>query len=117
MSETVKKVRGDLDPDVFSDTLVKAYINARADEDPRLAKAWVDRHANPKAFNRVVEQIGREFRQKLSKLPDKQATEDREAVTAAVRGASTPASPASSPDFGRMSDAEFLKEKDRMFGR
>jgi hypothetical protein len=116
MSATVAKVRGDLDPEIFGDTLVKAYINARADEDSRLAKAWVERNANPKAFNRVVEQLGREFRQKLSKLPDRQATEDREAVTAAVRGASTRAPESQAPNYSKMSDHELQAEKDKLFG-
>lgn len=116
MGETIKKVRGDLDAELFDDSLVRGYVNARADEDPRLAQAWVNRHTNPKAFNRVVEQLGREFRQKWSKMPDRQATEDHAAVTAAVRSASTRAPDAPPPDFSRMSNSEFQAEKDKLFG-
>lgn len=116
MTETVGKLRGDLDPEIFDDSLVRGYVNARADQDPRLAQAWVNRHTNPKAFQRVVEQLGRDFRQKFSKLPDKGATEDHAAVTAAVRSASQRAPEAQPPNYSKLTDAELQAEKDKLFG-
>lgn len=115
MNETIKKVRGELDSTLFDDTLVEAWLDAQARADSRLSNAWVNRHANPKAFEKVVEGLGRTFVKKYGNLPDKAATEDRAVVTAAVRGASTKAPEGAAPDFSKMSDAEFQKAKDAAF--
>ena len=116
MDVTIKNVRGDLDPEFFDDTFVESWMDAQARQDPRLAAAWANRHANPKQFGKVVDTLGRTFVKKYGKLPDKAATEDREAVTAAVRGASTKAPPDTPPDLSKMSNAQFEAEKDRLFG-
>lgn len=107
MDKTVKSVRGDLDAGYFKDSLVKAWIEAQAEEDPRLGLAWANRHSNPKQFEKVVDTLGRKFSSEFGKMPDKQATDDREAVTAAVRGASHKAPEGKAPDYSRMSNAEF----------
>lgn len=117
MKKTVDSVRGDLPSDIFDDDLVEAYLDGEARKDPRLAKAWTDRHANPKQFEKVVAGLQKAFSSKFSKLPNREATEDREAVTAAVRGASNRAPEEKAPDFTRMSDAEFAAAKDKMFAR
>lgn len=116
MDKTIKDVRGNLDPEFFDDTFVEAWMDSQARNDPRLATAWANRSANPKQFAKVVETLGRAFTKRYGKLPDKQATEDREAVTAAVRGASTKAPVGQPPDYAKMSPAEFQAEKDRLFG-
>jgi hypothetical protein len=116
MDRTIKDVRGELDPDIFDDRLVEAWLNAKAAEDPRLADAWVKRSANPKQFDRVKQQLGKDFSKKFSKLPDKGATEDREIVTAAVRGASTKAPEGKAPDFKEMSDAEYRETVRKEYG-
>lgn len=116
MADTVGKIRGDLDPEVFDDALVRGYVDARAGQDPRLAQAWVNRHTNPKAFNRVVDQIGREFRDKFSKLPDRAATEDHAAVTAAVRGTSTKAPEGKAPNYAGLSNPEYREAIKRDYG-
>lgn len=116
MDEMIKKVRGDLPEELFDGPLVQAWIDSQATKDPRLANAWANRHADPKKFEQVVSALGKQF-SKYGKLPDKQATEDREAVTAAVRGASTRAPEGKAPDYSRLTPAQFQAEKDRMFGR
>ena len=44
-------------------------------------------------------------------FPDKEATENRAAVSAAVRGASNPAPIERPLNYGAMTDGEFAKEK------
>lgn len=110
MKATIDDVRGDLP---FDDDFMRAWIDSRAAKDSRLADAWVNRASNPAAFKKVVSALGREFA-KYGKVPDKNATDDREAVTAAVRGASTKAPEGKAPDYSRMSDAELAKEKERL---
>lgn len=117
MEATIKDVRGDLPSDLYDDDFMRAWIDTQANKDPRLAQAWVNRHADPKKFGQVSAALGKEFAKRYGKLPDKAATEDREAVTAAVRGASTSAPPAKAPDFAAMTPGEFQAAKDRMFGR
>lgn len=116
MDKTIADIRGDLDPDIADNDLVESWLDVQARKDPRLAKAWADRNANPKQFDRVKAELGKALKAKFSKLPDRQATEDREAVTAAVRGASNRAPETKAPDFSKLSDNDFQKEKDKLFG-
>lgn len=116
MQATIKDVRGDLPSDLYDDDFVQAWIDARATKDPRLANAWVNRDADPKKFGQVKAALGKEFAKKYGRLPDRQATEDREAVTAAVRGASTKAPEGKAPDYSKMTDAQFAAEKARVMG-
>ncbi len=117
MSEdtTQKEIRGDL-PEFFDDDLVQGWIHRQADKDPRLEQAWNDRFDNPKGFERVAVNLRRDFAKRYGKLPDKGATEDRDSVTHAVRGASTQAPEGKAPDYSRMSDNDFQQEKLKMFG-
>ena len=86
MAKTVGAVRGELPAEQFDDTLVKAWINARADEDPRLAQAWVNRHTNPKQFEKVVGGLGREFAKRYGKtIVDRNATDATMACAMAKR--------------------------------
>lgn len=116
MQKTIATVRGELDPETFDEPLVEAWIDAQARQDPRLKTAWVNRHASPKQFERVVQGLARNFAKKFSRLPDRNATEDRAAVTAAVRGASTKAPEGKAPDFKEMSDAEFNESVKKEYG-
>ena len=116
MTKAVTTVRGDLDPDRFDDRIVESWLNVRAREDERIANAWLQRHSNPKGFEKVVAQLGREFQKQYGKMPDQRATEDREAVTAAVRGASTKAPEGKAPDYSGMSNAEFRAAHKRDYG-
>jgi hypothetical protein len=116
MNETIKQVRGNLDPAFFDEPFVKAWIDGQATQDPRLTKAWLERDSNPKQFQKVVDQLGRNFAKKYGKLPDRNATEDREAVTAAVRGASTKAPEGKAPDFAGMSNVEYREAHKKEYG-
>ena len=116
MDDTVKTIRGELDPEIFDGPLIQGWLDAQAQQDQRLAKAWVDRHANPKQFEQVKTALAKNFAKKFSKLPDAAATEDRAAVTAALRGASTRAPEGKAPEYGKLSNADFEKEKAKLFG-
>lgn len=116
MTSTIKDVRGDLPADLYDDDFISSWIDTQAKKDSRLANAWVNRNANPQKFAQVKAALGRDFAKRYGKLPDKQVTEDREAVTAAVRGASTKVPEGKAPDYAKMTPAEFQAEKDRMFG-
>lgn len=115
MTTVVGKVRGDMDPELFDDTFVEAWVDAAARKQPKLQKAWESRHKDPSGFNKVVSALGRDFNKKFQSMPDKAATEDREAVTQAVRGASNKAPDSGgAPDFSSMSDAEAREAMQKM---
>lgn len=113
----VKQVRGDLDATLWDNEIVEAWIDAQARKDPRLARAWLERVNNPQGFERIGKELGKKFAERASKVPDRQLTEDREAVAAAVRGASTQRAPESSPpNFGQMSNSDFRNEVRQKYG-
>lgn len=106
----IKTVRGDVPPEVYDDDDVRDWIDRQARNDPRLQQAWLNRKADPQGFSRVVKGLERKLAQKFEKLPDKAATEDVAAVTAAMRGTSTKAPPEKAPEYGKMSNNEFANE-------
>ena len=94
-------------------------IKARQVEDAELRQAFDDRYKNPKQFNQTLGQLRRSIVSKARKdqafADGANATADREAVAAYMRGASTGKIPeASRPNYGSMSDAEFAAEKKRL---
>lgn len=103
------RLRGDsnVDPD-----LVESYVNLKAQKNPQLAKAWMNRDSNPEAWLKVESQLGKDIRAKFGGgglTIDHAVTETKEAVAAAVRGASTAAKQGelSDKDVMNMSRAEF----------
>lgn len=115
IDSTVKDIRGDMDPETFDNEFVEAWLDGRAKKDDRLQQAWLQKEANPRQWNRIKSELGREFKKKFDRVPDRAVTEDREAVVAAVRGASTKAPPEQAPNFGAMTDAE-LRQYTRQWG-
>lgn len=116
MPSVLSEIRGDLPVEVFDNDMVEGWLNQQAVKDKRIATAWANRRNNPAAFNEVKKALGKEFQKRLDKLPDKNATEDREAVTAAVRGASTPTATTQEVDWSQKSDAELEAEKRKLGG-
>ena len=116
MDATINAIRGDLDPEVFDDVFVEAWLNAQATTDPRLATAWTNRQNNPKQFAKVKAELGRNFSKKFTSLPNKEATDDREVVAAAVRGASTKAPEGKTPDYSGLSDQEYASQVEKEHG-
>lgn len=114
MNATIKEVRGDLPSDFYDDDFMVAWLDSMAKKDARLAQAWGDRNQNPQQFARVKAALAKDFAKRYGKIPDKQVTEDREAVTAAVRGASTKAPEGKSPDYSKMTDQELAAEWDKI---
>lgn len=97
--------------------LALGFLEAIARERPEVAQAFADRHQAPKRWEKyealIIKELDKET--KLLKV-DRAATEDREAVTAAVRGASTKAPEGKAPDYTGKSDAEFRDDVRKQFG-
>jgi hypothetical protein len=116
MNVVLQKVRGDLNTEFFDDDFVRAWIDGQAAKNPQLAQAWVNRAKDPKGFERVVGALQSGFVKKYGKLPDPNLTEDREAVSAAVRGASTKTPEAKPPKTSGMSDPEYRDYVEKTYG-
>lgn len=87
--------------------MARAWIVNEAMTDPALSSAWENRHASPEAAGIAQRQIDRALRKlgkHLRSMPDPNTTEDRNLVTAAVRGASGPPPPERQPDYAKMYD-------------
>jgi hypothetical protein len=114
IGKLVKEVKGDLD---YDDELVEAWVHSQANKDKRLVKAWEEREANPQTFQTIAKGLAREFAKRASKRADPQVTEDRNAVAAAVRGASTHRAPESTPpNYAQQSNAEYRRSVREQYG-
>lgn len=112
----IDRVRGKIDPAVYDDDDIRDWMDREAQKDPRLAQAWLERHQNPDKFARVLDGLSRKLGDRFSKAPDAAATADREAVTAAVRGASTKAPEGKAPDYSRMSPKDYGDAVEKQYG-
>lgn len=116
LDAAIKAVRGELDSEVFDDGFMETYLDSEARKDPRLSQAWANRHNNPKQFQKVVGSLAKSFEKRFGSLPNKEATEDREAVAAAVRGASTKSPEGRAPDYGNLSNDDFAAQVEKDHG-
>lgn len=104
ISSAVKAVKGDLDVD---DDLVEGMLWRKASKDQRFLRAFQLRHENPSTWADMQKAMNRELAGKITAKPDQNLTDDRAAVEAAVRSASTGSTEEPLPDLGSMTDAEF----------
>lgn len=117
MEKTVNDIRGNLDPEFFDNDFIESWLDAQARKDPRLAQAWLNRDANPRNFEKVKVELGKNLAKKFSKMPDREATDTREAVAAAVRGASTNrALEQKPPNFAEQTNGEFNETVRKQYG-
>lgn len=115
IAKAVEIVRGNSkhDPEVF-----RALLERRASQDPRIAQAFMNRERKPEAWNNVLKGLSKEIGAKLSAVPDKEETANREAITASVLSAKTtaPSAKESAEEIRskvqNMSDAEYHEWKE-----
>lgn len=95
------------------------WIEALYARDPELQQMISERYSSPQALDRAeraVTRVLKGLREHCKTLPDRNATEDREAVTFSVRtaGLYKPA-PSAAPNYSAMSDREFSDSVERDF--
>lgn len=90
--------------------LLEGLLYKRAEDDPRIMKAWVSRNRNPQAWEKTVRALGKEVAKKFTPT-DRQATDSWDAVDSAVHRASTSKSYEAPTDLGSMTDQEFARYK------
>ncbi len=99
----------------LSNTMLEGLLHARG-QDKTFNAAFANRDVNPGTWNAVLKALAREEGAKLESRPDKEVTESREALRAAVSGQSaTPPSKTKfdSSDVQRWNEnqAEFRKDR------
>lgn len=101
----ITSIRGDIPDSIYSDTMVAAWVKQQSQANPKLQTAWENRRGDPKTYDRAVTELGRKFAKEqgtaLAGLPDLEATADREAVAAAVRGSGKPPPPENPAGYQR----------------
>ena len=115
VGELVKTVRGEVPESVFSDKEIEHWLAGQATDDPKLANAWQFRDKNPGAWKKIEAELSKKFNSKFQNLPDPVASADKEAVAAAVRGASTKVPAEQPPDLGSMTNREFAEYTRKLF--
>ncbi len=117
----ISHIRGDIDASIYTDAMVGAWVTEIAKTDAKVQRAWENRYQDPKGYERAVVALGRRFAKEHGQFPDRQATEDRELVTAAVRGSGSPPPPLTQHEeqrrWARMSNAEFERERAALYDR
>lgn len=103
-ASAIKAVKGDFD---VPDYVVRGWIDDKAENNAAIRDIWINRDKNPAALNRLLTGMKKEFAGTQKKMPDPEATADRAAVAAAVRGASTRAPEQKPVNLGSMNNAEF----------
>ena len=89
--------------------MIKGALREEAIRNPQIEKVFNDRQANPSAWNKVASALGKKIATDLS--VDQAATDSWNAVDSAQNSASSGKVQEATPDFGKMSDGEFLAWK------
>lgn len=103
----------------------RRWLLAEYSLDPQLQEAWNRRresHELDAYASSAIKRALKKMRAEAARSPDPAATEDRNLVIAAMRGASGNPPPAETPDayerrMSRMSQAEFEAEKSKMMSQ
>jgi hypothetical protein len=102
--------------DQISDQEIDWYFSARLSMDQRISRAFFNRGRDQRTWRIVHKKMLGDLRREIASRPDRNATEDREAVAAAVRGASAHAPPEPAPKLGNLNAADFAKYTRDNFG-
>ena len=90
IAAAVETVKENVDLNI-PDSVIKNALYGKASEDPRFLRAFQYRGENPEQWSKVLKALGQGIAKEFEGLADRGATDDREAVASAVRGASTKA--------------------------
>lgn len=115
LNSTVKSIKGDLGVD---EKFIKAYLNMKAEDDPRLAQAYLNKEKNPANWAKIERSLQGDLQKFVGGQPDKDLTDTREAVASSVLNSkSTSPNSNDKVDFSKMNDIDFDKFKKEQFGK
>ena len=112
LDEAVSGIVGDLK---VPRRMATGWLDQMARERPAIANAFMQKDSNPQGWKQVQNSLAKEFAREVESVSfDKNVSEDRSAVAAAVRGASTKAPTDPPPNYASMSNAELRDEMRKM---
>ncbi len=108
MNAAVTVLKGEVES--LPERLLRGAIHDKAAEDSRFLAAYQNRTSNPAGWNKVLGALANEIKGELQPI-DQQATDDSNAVIAAISGSSnTQPGPDIPPDYTKLSDNDFAKQ-------
>ena len=108
LDEAVSGIVGDLK---VPRRMATGWLDQMARERPAIANAFMQKDSNPQGWKQVQQSLAREFAREVESVSyDKNVSEDRSAVAAAVRGASTKAPTEPPPNYSSLSNSEIREE-------
>lgn len=113
LNSTVKSIKGDLGVD---EKFVKAFLNMKAEDDPRLQQAYINKDKNPSNWAKIERSLRNDLQKFVGGQPDEDLTDTRNAVASSVLNSkSTSQNSDDGADMSKMSDVEFEKHKKEVF--
>ena len=117
MDKMIPMIKGDLK---VSDKFVEAYMNMRANDDPRLRSLWEDRHSHRADFEKAMTMLSDDLKAEVSAPAGKEPkpADDDKGLAAAVNRAKQIDAGSGGPedkDVGSMPDGEFALYKAEVF--
>lgn len=109
ITKVIKDLKGDAP---VPDWAVRGWLSTVAEQNPAINNIWNNRDSNPAAAKKLVASLKKQWdaEQAKNKPVDTEATADRLAAAAAVRGTSTKAPEEPKKNYGNLNDAEFKAE-------
>lgn len=115
MDKLIPTVKGDLK---VSDKFVEAYMNMRANEDPRLQSLWDKRHERRADFDKAMSLLGDDLKKEIGAPVKEPKPGDDKGLAAAFHAAKESGAAGGELDdldFSTMSDTEFGFKKAEIF--
>jgi hypothetical protein len=114
ISATVEKIQEEIPILKGKDRVVKGYLGAVANEDPRIARVWENRKQNPAAWDKTLSVITKQISRDFDFVADPQLAENVRAAKASRDQMAT--TRADSPDekWSKASPGEFELMWDRL---
>ncbi|MEE9158910.1 MAG: hypothetical protein V3U60_11050 [Gammaproteobacteria bacterium] len=115
MDKLIPVVKGDLK---ISDKFVEAYMNQRANDDPRLRTLWDNRHDRRAEFDQAMQAMAGELATEVGKPVEDKPADDKDALAAAIHTArikDAGGGELGDIDFGSLSDSDFELKKAEVF--
>jgi hypothetical protein len=109
LTKVIKNLKGDAQ---VPDWAVRGWLSTVAEQNPGINDIWNNRESNPSAAKKLVASLKKQWdaEQAKNKPVDVEATTDKLAVAAAVRGTSSKTPEEPKKNYGGMNNTEFRQE-------
>jgi len=114
MSSTVKSIDDGLG---VGNKFVKAFLNMKAADDPRLERAYLAKRTNPKAWEAIEAQLRNEIKDFMKQSPDQDATDTHDAIVSSVLNSKSTSAASVDVKLSDLTDEQFEQHKKQAFAK